>query len=1002
MARSEDVKNVLDTTPNGMRKLYVRMAEAVSSLEYNADLALAQLLLGWATHSKRPLSVNELKNAYPSELDTIIDLRNTSSQLGGQFITVDPNGHLVLVHHTAKEYLQKSKDLPFSLDSAIVNENHLLKCLALLSSRGLRSRINQKKYPPFLDYAATSWAFHLDNVSPSAEKVLDALIRLFKAATSISWIQYLASRNMMIEIVKAAKSMANFIRKRRKFDSDKSPLLHRLSDLEYLESWAIDLMRLTAKFGGHLVKEPALIYKCIPHMCPPSSMIHQNLASLNDSFSVSGLSATVWDDCLARLSLSPDRAMHMAVSDDYIAVADGAPAGNITIWRRLTFQKERYFSISSPIFRISITASGSMLACYSNKSTYIWRLETGTLIAELAHPHRARALDLNFGPNDSSLTVVTDMRKVHVVYLNESLSAGWIEVDSSLLEETNVGDGVYLNAPSAVALNNDNTQLAIGYRGFPLSIWNIDPPEMLARLKRRQKGVQTTSNSTFFPVSRVTWDPSGTFVLGIYYDGNVFKWSPGDDTMEEIRALDVEANPSPSEIKCSPNGLVFTTGDVTGSIKIYDMSSMALIYKLTSEAGGIIAQMCFSLDSRVFYDLRGSYCNAWEPNCLIRLIDDRLLDDSDSSGSSDRSYNDVWSDGDTKSTNLSFSVSEVQADAKPAITALACTTTGHLVACGNEDGTVEVYDTNRDIKHLVAKSAFAMGVVEVIWDPQNRRLAYISWNGRITVMEIELDIAARTPHQMLKQTLVFTERQAQKRGATKQILFHDTGELLLVAARDKTQVLQLPGGEVVAEVTTASFPTGIWRRHIQKDLLICITGAKVLVFTWSSLALRHEGLPLGKRDPVATSHPTTSHLVQVLSTTQSERLMLVQGFGSVEMKHQRAFSMLDLASLRIDAENTADTPALTPVTLSSALLEVTGTIVGFLPDGRLVFLDEDIWVCTVDLQSGPESMQRHFFIPRDWSDAAGLSLCRVLSNGTLIFPCKGDIAVLRSDLASRW
>lgn len=219
--RSEDVKNVLDTTPNGMRQLYVRMAETVSNLEFSEDIALARLLLGWATHSKRPLSVDELKDAYPSELGTVMDLRNTSSQLGGQFISIDANGQLVLVHHTAKEFLRSSRELPFSLDPAVVNEDHMLKCLALLCSRGLRTKINQKRYPDFLNYAAMSWAFHLDYVSSSSDKVLDALVRLFKSASSISWVHYLASKNSMLDIVKAAKSLTKFVQKRRKFDLEK-------------------------------------------------------------------------------------------------------------------------------------------------------------------------------------------------------------------------------------------------------------------------------------------------------------------------------------------------------------------------------------------------------------------------------------------------------------------------------------------------------------------------------------------------------------------------------------------------------------------------------------------------------------------------------------------------------------------------------------------------------------------------------------------------------------
>lgn len=387
--RSEDVEKVLAATPDGMEQLYLRMCEAISALELEEDIALSRLLLGWATYSRRPLTGDELREAYPSEIGTVIDLRSTASQVGGEFITVDSNGQLVLVHHTAREFLRKSRELPFSMDAGAAHESHLIKCFALLCSRNLRTRINQKRLPHFLDYAATAWAFHLDHVPIESDKAFDSAMRFFRGPFILPWVQYLAGVNKLVEVVKAAQSLTAFVQKRRKFDADKSHLLHRISDLEYLGSWSIELLRVTAKFGTHLAKDPSLVYKLIPHLCPTGSMIYQKFATKNDSFSVSGLSLPDWDDCLARVTTSPNRAMHIAVSDQFLAVGDDSPPGNITLWRRLTFQRERYFSMSSPIFHICLSTSGSLLACYTNKRTYIWQVETAALIAECSNPHRA-------------------------------------------------------------------------------------------------------------------------------------------------------------------------------------------------------------------------------------------------------------------------------------------------------------------------------------------------------------------------------------------------------------------------------------------------------------------------------------------------------------------------------------------------------------------------------------------------------------------------------------
>lgn len=95
---------------------------------------------------------------------------------------------------------------------------------------------------------------------------------------------------------------------------------------------------------------------------------------------------------------------------------------------------------------------------------------------------------------------------------------------------------------------------------------------------------------------------------------------------------------------------------------------------------------------------------------------------------------------------------------------------------------------------------------------------------------------------------------------------------------------------------------------------------------------------------------------------------------------------------------------------------------GILPDGRLVFINPALWVCSVQLRipvsrrrlsawtqfcggvnEEQEEMdttviKRHFFIPHDWVTVKDLRLCRVLEDGTVLCPTKGEVAVIRSDL----
>lgn len=75
-------------------------------------------------------------------------------------------------------------------------------------------------------------------------------------------------------------------------------------------------------------------------------------------------------------------------------------------------------------------------------------------------------------------------------------------------------------------------------------------------------------------------------------------------------------------------------------------------------------QTCFGMDSRRFYDLRGSYCNIWEPSALVRLP------------YSD--YGSSKSDPESMSVVISNHPSEEFVDAPVQITALAARPLGGL------------------------------------------------------------------------------------------------------------------------------------------------------------------------------------------------------------------------------------------------------------------------------------------------------------------------------------
>lgn len=1007
--REDQVKQVLDTTPDGMERLYDRMTDAITGLDDTKDKALAKILLTWAMYAKTPITVEELSEVHATELKSIMDLGHAISHVCGQFVVVNPQGRVTLVHHSAREYLGKTRRCPFSLQPQDGHEELFGKCIVTLCDKGLRRKINTLKVPQFLPYASTSWSDHLEGCSPSSDRILDALVRFFSGPYPLAWIQYLAMSSRLSELFGASRKLTAYVRKRKKVDADTSPLLHRLTDLSLLETWAVDMMKLPAKFGRHLSDDPSLIYKCIPALSPTSTVIHQKFAeNPAAALSVIGLSNEDWDDCLARVSGSVGRALRLAASPLFLAVASDAPRGTITTWDTDLFSERKTFCLNEHIWCLDFSKSGSHLACYALSQTHVWRTTDWSLELSVDNPRQERAIEFKFDESDT-LVMVSEQRRVYKLFTQRAQTPSWEQLDHGLLEEPGVPEGTFLSTPSCVAFNNDCTQIAVAYRLFPVSIWSIDPPEMMARL-RRKPGPGRGAAKSYTGDHKVVWHPSGTHVVGI--NGQIFKWSPVDDTYEEVKG---ETGVIPHGLLCSPNGQVFITMDVGGSIRIYDFSSMSLLYKLTSEDR--INQICFSPDNIRFYDLRGSYCNIWEPNCLIRLADaasEQQISDTDSAEDS------FWSDTeDTHSTSISFPVSEGHVDSKPAITAFEPGRRSHEpIAHANEDGSIHVYDTLGKRKHELCKTMFKMTVEHLVWNPKHDQLAYSLASGAVTVFSVTIDAVART--SVLAEKIYSEKRSPTDRGRTSQLLFDPTGTRLLTYGTKKCHVLSLPDGAVLAEHSVQDGGSAKWLQHpFDPDRLLRFTEQTITVFNWKDLE-QETSLPLNLPNPDGASPPT----IDAILDSHDTRVLLLRTVAIRLNRPRYSFVIIpteDLCAPTSDLSSMpTPQPAIAPLVLPRSLVSAVAHAVGILPDGRLVFLDRRLWVCTIAILAPPsptftraaprklpelvikQDVTRHFFLPHDWVTAQGLRLCRLLRDGAFLCPSKGEVAVMKGDLVRDW
>ena len=542
----DDCRKALEEIPSGMEPLYRRMESSIARLSKPSDTILARLLLVWATYSRRPLSVEEILQALHPEYPTILDLPYTINQICGQFVIVDNNQRVSLIHKTAREYLMQASNLPFSLISQEAHEELFERSILVFLDPKAQEKLSCKILPPFFLYRATSWAYHFSHTPPELEHPLNLLVDFFRGPYVLPWIEAVVLGNQLQVLISTSRSLSSYIQRRRKLDASKAPMKRRIADLETLELWVTDLLKLVGKFGSRLLQDSAAIYKFIPQLCPPNSVLHQQFGSSSSSvISVTGLSSTDWDDLLSRISIgTADQALKITCSGRFVAVLTSV--GTIILFDVLTFDEVYTFSHLEYCFRMCFNSSGDRLATYGYRTTKVWDTVTGHLLISALNPPNARAMDICFAENNTVLLTLTDLRAAWVFHVQNAVR-GWQTLHTELFESENRIEGAFTNSPTSLSFNKDATKVVVGYRGSPVEVWDLAPLKLIHRCRRRQH-LSDPPKRIWTGTVRTRWHPHSGEILGIYTDGIVFKWHPLTESHTELSA---DFNSSPSEISAA-------------------------------------------------------------------------------------------------------------------------------------------------------------------------------------------------------------------------------------------------------------------------------------------------------------------------------------------------------------------------------------------------------------------------------------------------------------------
>ncbi|KAB5522826.1 hypothetical protein GE09DRAFT_493848 [Coniochaeta sp. 2T2.1] len=1033
-----DVERALDDLPAGMEALYDRMAASVQLQPNGSDRRLGLSILGWAVCARRALSVEELSDALDNT--GLLGIHRTVGDLCGGFVVVDVEGHVAMIHETAREYLirdtHRQSDRPLAIDKRSTNDKLLLRCIQRLTDPTLKARIARNQPPALLDYAVTSWYRHLALGSYSGPDIAGVVLKFLQGPQFLLWIQFAAKKMELRTLVVASRYLTEVAQKLRKLD-----VYTQAADI--FEGVAVDLIKIVGKFGQNLIRNPDSILRLIPPFCPKESIMYQHFGRKEARvLSVSGSITNTWDDCSARFSMeSGARASVIIPAGSRIAIlANVKRSSQVIVYDAATFEEQRRITHPERVLSIEANKLGSLIVSYGYLTTRVWEMATGDCIRVVKNPpKRPRPHTIAFVDEDETILVGGEDRCIRSFSLDDTsngwddTSNGW-ELRSQIEEE--ITEDTTVNFPICSTISPDGTMIAFGYRAHPVTVWEIEPQMLVGQCNMALDATDMTiQDSTWGEVFGLAWHPFDGALFGITQVGILFKWEPlyGDEAI--VKAPDAGAH----RLTISRDGSLVATGDGMGSLKIFQSSDLTLLYHLSSQDP--VLYLSFSTDSRRIYDIRGAYGNVWEPNTLARLAEKSDYPDHNS---------DAWSDAESLSTMLSIQTEHhsVRVDR---VIALAGQSVGPLYCYGTEDGVAVLCEAGKGRVGEIERLQSFMSIEQLTWSENGRHVAVSDLNGKVSIKKISRSSQDREAWETRHEFHVVIPPHE---GQICQLLFDPSGAELLattemalhkISLTSRSLVQSLPfegsGAKWVCHPTLPEYFLGFrekaahllrWKDldEVEVHTYRCNEHSAPRVVVTADEEEPRNNSALEREESTAKAENRTV-LKKIISNVDSPHVLLkASSPASASGQSETQYMLFDISHMRPDSRPQSSGSVskelpyiLLPPEVASRIREP----LALLSRRRLLFLDVSRWICTWRLPSeavratastamtgkrvlgsGRSSVGRgsadattgagieeHYFLPGDWATADEAKLCSAMPDGTLLCPWNGDVVTVQ-------
>lgn len=970
----EGAEEILEDVPPDMNSLYSRMLGNIANNGRARDLAKS--IFTWTLLTPRALTLGELQCALKLDISqTVHNLRKSIAAICGQLIWVDHNNLIQYVHQTARTFLIHQDTNSYFIISKQQGHTRIAEvCLRYLignlktelRARGAKaSLLVSSANLEFIAYACVHFSDHVQKCLSEDSRIWQLLCRFLKANVP-HWIEYLARSGILHHIYRTAKNLKTYLARRAKY------LAHVFPDVEKLESWIDDLIRVSARFRTCLTVCPSAIHSVVPALCPSNSMVYRTYAASRPGMLVRGATDETWDECLTRI-VFPTRTTAVTYGDRYLAVA--AANGSIWVYHGDSIQSSFTLSQGEMVRILTFSCGDQYLASSGSRRIKVWDTESKVQLWEFKTRHDV--LSFVFVNDDAALmaattgnfTVAWDMTEGEEVEKRT-----W----THLINESG-GHKRPNRAPASVSFSQDRTILAVSYRGLPLHLFDLTTELFIGHCS---KTPGARRNHCAIDVMTFNPSPEINVVVVSYGDGELVLfdlWST--ELCHQIH--DVYAN----SLACSPNGRTLITGSSSGIVQIFEFGGaeghdLTLIYQVNTYEAGIHA-MAFDSDSRRFADIQTSQCRVWEPGVLV------------CNGLGEGSQSELSNAVPLSPKALEFSAPNKET----VITAVCYHPAGDIIFCGKEDGSVISFDTHKATQDRVLyRHARHVRISCISYSVKRDLIVSADDIGRILIKTVEIS----------NSRCVITGDVADIRTdmMVTRLVPNVSSTRLLLQSRTSASVWTMTGEETGFSFNFNSDirNNSLSNHPLDPDYFIFIDHSGMKVFPWVStpkLETPKNNTANTTLDPSTTATSALSDLrLQQQNNTQYVAFFYANRSTFALNPASNIFMVWDASWPHLPALLVA-LPAFEKLKYKvRRLISIVGSFI--------YFLDTDLWVCSMDIRKSTSSShgaKRHFVLLQEWQRSDGSFLIEHVAstNDFVVVRKQGAVVIKRGlDFAEPW